>query len=54
MLLAEVILKNSIIYTTAFICAVSLVVNIVSTKELLDQANNRDNTENEKKLNPKV
>jgi phosphatidylglycerophosphate synthase len=52
-LIAEVLFKDSIIYTVGFACAVLLIVNIISTLELLKEADNRDNAEKEQKLKEK-
>jgi hypothetical protein len=52
-LVLEVFIKDSIFYTLAFACVVLLIVNIISTLELLKLADNRDTVEKEQKLNEK-
>ncbi|NLB02862.1 MAG: CDP-alcohol phosphatidyltransferase, partial [Bacteroidales bacterium] len=50
-LLAEIFIKDSIIYTGALACLVLLVVNVISTVELLILADKRDKDEKEIKKN---
>jgi phosphatidylglycerophosphate synthase len=50
-LVAEVLLNGSIIYSAIFVCAILFIVNIFSTIKLLRLANNLDIEEKENKLN---
>jgi hypothetical protein len=48
-LIAEVLFKDSIIYTAALACILLLVVNIIGSLDLLKQADKRDQVEREAK-----
>jgi phosphatidylglycerophosphate synthase len=50
-LLAEIFIRDSIIYTGALACVVLLVVNVIGTVELLILADKRDKDEKELKKN---
>jgi hypothetical protein len=50
-LLAEIFIRDSIIYTGALACVVLLVVNVIGTVELLILADKRDKDEKESKKN---
>jgi hypothetical protein len=49
-LVLEVLVKDSIIYSGALACLMLLISNIIDTKKLLRLADARDLTEKEKKL----
>jgi len=53
-LLAEVFIKDSIVYTGALACVVLLVVNVISTVELLIVADKRDKEEKESNGGSKI
>jgi phosphatidylglycerophosphate synthase len=53
-LLAEVFIKDSIVYTGALACVVLLVVNVISTVELLIVADKRDKDEKESNAGSKT
>ncbi|MDP4273536.1 MAG: CDP-alcohol phosphatidyltransferase [Bacteroidota bacterium] len=52
-LIFEILVKGSIVYTAAVACIILLIVNIISIIELLKLAQNRDTVENNSKLREK-
>jgi hypothetical protein len=53
-LLAEIFIKDSIVYTGALACLALLVVNVISTVELLIVADKRDKDEKESNAGSKT
>jgi hypothetical protein len=49
MLVSEVLFKGSILYSSAFICAILFIANILDARKLLNLANDRDKVEHEQK-----